>query len=347
MYGQIPYYGHYIAGFFLQCFYSMNELTLPISEDLATFEDIYLRGLSAASGPLEAVIEYLLSGGGKRIRPQLVFLAARLSSPDGKLQDTHWDLAVLTELIHTASLVHDDLLDDATSRRGQQSCHLEWNAKMAVIAGDFMFAQASVKLGEIGSSEIVRIYASVLSSLCKGEVEQAQHRFDLHASTWDSYLRKSASKTACLFAAGTRSAAILNTAPYGQCQSLDSYGHNLGLAFQIVDDLLDFTLPSSNFGKPVGEDLRQGILTAPVLYALDDGNVSKELRPMLERQLTHEGDWQRCRDLIEDSGSLQRTMELARSYADAAVRDVRGISAGSVYRTALEEICEYVLNRRS
>jgi all-trans-nonaprenyl-diphosphate synthase len=291
-----------------------------VAAQLQEVERSLTQDLPAACGPLADIVRFIMLNGGKRLRPALTLLSGCLTSPSLSLSPKHYILAQLTELIHTASLVHDDLLDEADSRRGQESCHMKWGSKVAVIMGDFLFAQASVRLGELNNTEIVKIYAKVLADLCTGEVVQAQHRFNLETLTWQAYLNKSVSKTASLFAAATMSAAILNEQPAEIVQALFLYGQNLGIAFQIVDDLLDFTSTTEALGKPALGDLAQGVFTAPVLYALEDTLVSVGLKELIYTRFTEKETLLKAKELISSAGVLAKTHELANTYVLKAIQ---------------------------
>ena len=160
-----------------------NILFRSVSSELESVQEHLADQLPLKAGSLKEMVKFVLSGKGKLLRPALAILSGHLT---GELKNKHFILAQITELIHTASLVHDDLLDEASLRRGQETCHLKWGTKVSVIVGDFLFAQASLKLGEIENTEIVKIYAKVLADLCTGEVSQAQNRFNLQFADWDN-----------------------------------------------------------------------------------------------------------------------------------------------------------------
>ena len=184
-------------------------------------------------------------------------------------------LAVLTELIHSASLVHDDVIDGAQIRRGHQTVHGKWNERVAVLLGDLLFAQASICLSQLQNPQIVGIYGRVLGDLCAGEIRQLRQQYVLNVD-WEIYIHKSYCKTASLFSAGCRSAAILNKSSDEIVRQLTGYGKNLGICFQIVDDLLDLTGTADNLGKKTGGDLAHGIVTAPALIVLERGDKPAE-----------------------------------------------------------------------
>lgn len=291
-----------------------------ISSELETLEDNLVVNLPAKSKLLKEIVSYILLSGGKRFRPAICLLMAKAT---GGVKDKHIILAEITELIHTASLIHDDIIDSAKLRRGNQTINSLWNDKISVITGDFLFGQASVKLGELENTEIVKIYANVLSDLCDGEIEQYSLLFNPHIALED-YIRKSTSKTASLFAACCKSAAILNSQDLKTISHCNNYGMSLGIAFQIVDDILDFTSNSNETGKDVCSDLKNGLITAPTLFALNstDGR-AKQIRMLIENRFNNdEKDFDKAIGLVFELGGCEKAKSLALSYIENAKENI-------------------------
>jgi all-trans-nonaprenyl-diphosphate synthase len=322
------------------------NLFKSIKDDLKKVEQNLLEKLPSESGPLAEIIKFVMSSKGKRLRPALALLCGHLTNSGLPLASEHYTLAELTELIHTASLVHDDVLDEAASRRGEQTCHLKWGTKVSIIVGDFLFAQASVKLGELNNTEVVKIYAKVLSDLCTGEIIQAQQRFELNSINWTTYLNKSISKTASLFAAATKSAAILNKQNTEVIEQMHSYGLNLGIAFQLIDDLIDFTSTAEELGKPAMGDLSQGIFTAPTLYALENSQFKDDLKELIISRFVEPTSIDKARELIEASGAFEKTKELANSYIQKAFVSLNSFPENA-YKKDLIDLGKFVLSRIS
>ena len=327
----------------------LNFQFSSIQAELAQLEQIIINEFIPQAGPLTEIIKYILMNGGKRIRPSLALVIGNLSSTsqNNKLSPKHYELAQLTELIHTASLVHDDILDEAISRRGKDSIHVKWDTKISVITGDFLFAQASVKLGKLECNEIVCIYADVLANLCIGELKQAQYRFDIANLNWDNYLEKSFHKTASLFAATTKSAGLLNNQSPEIINDLYNFGKNLGLAFQIIDDLLDFISTEKDLGKPILTDLKQGILTAPVLYALNDSNESIKLNLtnlIQSRFPDGSNNLKEAEKIIKESGAFEKTFNLAKSYIQQANDNLKALPDNE-YKKDLFLLGDFILAR--
>ena len=241
----------------------------PIKSELELVEQWLNTNLVDESPFIAELLGQVFQAGGKRIRPALCLLSAKASAATpgdvGRLQII---LAVLTELIHTASLVHDDVIDAASLRRGQETVNKKWSDKLAVLIGDLLFAQASVCLARLMNPEIVGIYGQVLGDLCAGEIRQMRAQYITNVD-WDTYIQKSIWKTASLIAAGTHSAPILNARSMDVVAAMKDYGLNIGICFQIVDDLLDYTGTSNSLGKAAGNDLAQGLITAPALFVLE------------------------------------------------------------------------------
>ncbi len=325
----------------------LNFQFSSIQAEISHFEEIIIKELIPQAGPLGEIIKSILITGGKRIRPSLALILGNLSSAEQKLTKKHYELAQLTELIHTASLVHDDILDEAPSRRGKESIHIKWGTKISVIAGDFLFAQASVKLGKLENNEVVCIYADVLANLCTGELKQAQYRFDVANLNWDNYLEKSFHKTASLFSAATKSAGLLNNQSPEIINELYNFGKNLGLAFQIIDDLLDFTSAEKDLGKPILGDLKQGILTAPVLFALENtsGNIKLDLINLIQNRFPDViNDLQKAKVIIEGSGAFEKTFDLAKSYIQQANDNLKNLPDNQ-YKQELFSLGNFILAR--
>jgi len=318
-----------------------TSLFPSLKKELAQFEEILAIDLISPKHSLSEVLKPILFSNGKRLRPALTLAIGALTSPEKTVKPDHFTLAKLTEMIHTATLVHDDVIDDSAIRRGEQSMHSRLGHKIAVIAGDFLFAEASVLLGELSNEKISKIYAHALSGLCRGEIEQWQRRGDLEAVDLESYLQKSSYKTAILFSAAIESATLINTDSEQESQYMSEFGRCLGLAFQIIDDLLDFTRESSDLGKPSLNDIQQGIFTAPVLIGLQDSGISDELKDLIEQKKFPE-----VKLLLEDNSCFQKTKDLARQYTSKALSLLSKFPE-SPYQKDLHDFMEYMVERGS
>ena len=319
---------------------TVTELLQPVELDLETLLSD-LRSLIGAGHPiLQAAAEHLFSAGGKKIRPGIVLLVSRALSADGELTARHRRLAEITEMIHTASLVHDDVVDEAATRRGVATVHSRFNHRVAVLAGDFLFAQASWHLANLDDLEVVKLLSRVIMDLADGEVKQGLFRYDTGQS-FQTYLEKSYCKTASLIANSARAAGVLSDQSPERLDALYRFGRQLGLAFQVVDDILDFTGSDQQLGKPAASDLASGYLTAPALYALEE---KPALGSLIEREFSEEGDLEQALDLVRASEAIQRSRALAETFAREARESLEWLPE-SPCRRALLDLPEFVLSR--
>ncbi len=318
------------------------ELFKLISIELSTVEENLTLKLPAKSNLLKEIISYIFSAGGKRFRPALSLLIAKAT---GNIDKKHIILCELTELIHTASLIHDDIIDSSKLRRGRETVNSLWNDKISVITGDFLFAQASVRLGELENTEIVKIYAQVLSDLCDGEIEQYSSLFNPNI-TWDQYLQKSTTKTASLFAAACKSAAMLNNQNIDIVIKTENFGSCLGIAFQIIDDTLDFTSTVKESGKDVACDLKQGIITAPVLFALqtNDGR-ARQIKTLIENRFNNdEREFDKTLRLVHELGGCEKAKQLANDFLNRAKENLSFVKDLEI-KNSLNQITDCILSR--
>ncbi len=319
---------------------TVAELLQPVEADLdALLAD--LRALIGAGHPiLQAAAEHLFSAGGKRLRPGIVLLLSRAIAPDGSLSPRHRRLAEITEMIHTASLVHDDVVDEAATRRGVATVHSRFNHRVAVLAGDFLFAQASWHLANLDDLEVVKLLSRVIMDLADGEVKQGLFRYDTGQS-FETYLEKSYCKTASLIANSSRAAGVLSGLSAERLDLLHHFGRQLGLAFQVVDDILDFTGSDQQLGKPAASDLASGYLTAPVLYAFEE---RPALAGLIEREFCEPGDLEQALEMVRGCEAIPRTRALAEGFAREAHAAIEWLPP-SESRSALRALPEFVLSR--
>ncbi|KAL2943397.1 Solanesyl diphosphate synthase 1 [Bienertia sinuspersici] len=281
--------------------------------------------------------------GGKRMRPTLVFLVSRATAQLAGLKELtmkHRRLAEIIEMIHTASLIHDDVIDESDLRRGKDTVHQLYGTRVAVLAGDFMFAQSSWYLANLENMEVIKLISQVIKDFASGEIKQASSLFDCDVQLED-YLIKSYYKTASLLAASTKGAAIFSEVDCSVCENLYEYGRNLGLSFQIVDDILDFTQSAEQLGKPAGADLAKGNLTAPVIFALEK---EPKLRDIIESEFSETNSLDEAIELVKSCGGIERARELAHEKANIALQSLQCLP-DSEFREALEKMVLYNLER--
>lgn len=321
---------------------------------------------------LDRAATHLLSLHGKRIRPIIVLLvahAASLKTDDGDhaIQPCQIRLAEITELIHAASLLHDDVIDVADRRRGTLSVNSMFGNQLAVLAGDFLLARASVALARLRDCEVVELLSTVIEHLVRGEVIQMkkdrvdcgamnggigdvvdkQDNWYYHNSNnpFDVYLAKTFFKTASLIANSCRAVTMLVHHSPTVSNAAYEFGEGIGIAFQLIDDMLDLTSASSVLGKPVLNDLRQGVITAPVLFAAD--KFPHLAHPIIQRGCSTEEDIETMLDLVQQADGIEKTRQLAQSHAQRAVQAIVDTFPPSPYRSGLVNLADFVLRRQS
>lgn len=319
---------------------SATSLFSPVEADLQLLTDNLKKLVSARHPILFAAAEHLFGARGKRVRPAIVLLISRATMRDQEITPRHRRLAEITEMIHTASLVHDDVVDESEVRRGIPTVHSSFGNRIAVLAGDFLFSQASWYLANLDNLEVVKLLSEVIMDLAEGEIQQGLNRFETNLSI-EAYLEKSYYKTASLMANSAKAAGLLSDVSPELAEDLYQYGRNLGLAFQIVDDILDFTGSTEALGKPAASDLKSGNLTAPVLFALEE---KPYLEVLIEREFANTGDIDEALMLIQESKGIERSRELAGHHADLSVQHLANVPPCDS-RQALINLAEYVVSR--
>ena len=291
---------------------------------------------------IPALAEHLIAAGGKRLRPLVAVASARLLGADN---DAHQLLAAAVEFIHTATLLHDDIVDGSKTRRGKAAAHLIWGEAQSVLVGDFLFTRAFDLMVETGSLHALRLLARASSVIAEGEVLQLTRAHDLDLPQ-DVYLEIISAKTAALFQAAAESAAVTAGGTDEQVAALRDYGLNLGLAFQLADDALDYGGTSDALGKDAGDDFREGKATLPLLLAVQRTRGKEDAfwrRSIVDRRQT-DGDFRRARELVIGTGALGATLSLAGDYADAAKAALAGLPAGP-WKAALIDLADFAVSR--
>ncbi|USP80021.1 putative hexaprenyl pyrophosphate synthase, mitochondrial [Curvularia clavata] len=273
---------------------------------------------------------------------------AAYTPEDSDILPSQRRLAEITELIHTASLLHDDVIDHSVSRRSAPSANIEFGNKMAVLAGDFLLGRASVALARLRDPEVTELLATVIANLVEGEFMQLKNTArDEKNPVWTEetvsyYLQKTYLKSASLISKSCRAAAILGGSTPEVVEAAYLYGKNLGLAFQLVDDMLDYTVSEAELGKPAGADLELGLATAPLLFAWKE---NKSLGKLVGRKFSEQGDVQQARQIVAQSTGLEQTRALAQEYVDKAIEAI-SFFPDSEAKTGLVEMCTKVMKRR-
>ena len=293
---------------------------------------------------LRATLDYLLGGGGKRLRPALVLLSSKFYPTDAEKVTC---LAAAVETLHTATLVHDDLIDNALLRRGNPTLNALWNSAATVLTGDYLFARAAAFAAETESVRVISIFAQTLMTICSGELNQifGSDGRQPTANAKEYYYQRIYSKTASLFAASAEAGGLLGEAPEPEAQALRDYGHNLGMAFQIVDDILDFAGNEGDLGKPVGSDLRQGIITLPTIHFLEAHPGDETVTRVLSGRGEGDDKVQAAVEAIKESGAIESSMTEAQRFV-AKSRDALSALPHNDYRQAMLDLADFVVERR-
>jgi octaprenyl-diphosphate synthase len=320
---------------------SVERLTRLAAPDMAAVDAFVRARMQSPVALIPALAEHLISAGGKRVRPLVAVAAARVvgGEIEGALR-----LAAAVEFIHTATLLHDDVVDGSALRRGKVAAHLIWGGASSVLVGDFLFAGAFELMVDAGSMRALDVLARASKIIAEGEVLQLTAAHDLRL-TQETYLRIIEGKTAELFAAAAEAGAIASGGTDEQAQALRTYGLNLGLAFQLIDDALDYGGSSSVLGKNAGDDFREGKATLPLILAIARSGPQEAgfWERAVGRRQQADTDFKRARELLVGTGALQSTIDLACHYADAAKAALSGFSGE--WRTALDELADFTVSR--
>ncbi|XP_026093323.1 all trans-polyprenyl-diphosphate synthase PDSS1 isoform X1 [Carassius auratus] len=307
------------------------------------YEDIK-KQLLVSKAELKALCDYYFDGKGKAFRPMIVILMARAcnvhSNKEGVLLPAQRSIAMISEMIHTASLVHDDVIDDSGTRRGKNTINKVWGERKAILAGDFILSVASMALARIGNNTVVSVLSQVIEDLVRGEFMQLGSK-ENENERFKHYLEKTFKKTASLIANSCKAVSILVNSDPEVHEIAYQYGRNVGIAFQLVDDILDFTSCANLLGKPSAADLKLGLATGPVLFACQQ---FPELHAMIMRRFSSDGDVDRAWQYVLKSDGVEQTNYLAQHYCQEAIRQIRRLRP-STERDALIQLTELVLRR--
>lgn len=321
-----------------------ERLMTMASIDMDAVDALILERMNSPVGMIPDLAEHLVSAGGKRLRPLLTVACARLCGYEGH---NHHKLAAAVEFIHSATLLHDDVVDESALRRGKKPANLIWGNSASILVGDFLFARAFNLMVETDSLEALGILSTASSVIAEGEVQQLASLRDIDM-TEKTYLEVIGAKTAALFAAATHVAPVIANRPKAEKVALRDYGQKLGLAFQLVDDALDYGGLESALGKSVGDDFREGKVTLPVIRAYQTADADESLfwnRVIFDHK-QEDVDLEKAVSILRKTGSLESTLDLARQHAKEA-RDALAIFPDNDWRTTLEDLADFVVERVS
>lgn len=313
----------------------LSEIYQPIKSELEQFEGSFIKQIASQNGFAHILKGSLLRVRGKRLRPALVIFSAKIINK--KINPSTLSLAVAMELIHTASLIHDDVVDGANLRRKVPTINARGDNYLAVLMGDYLYSIASIILSDINNQKILHNLSQTTTAMCQSEIRQLKGRGDFELRE-DEYLKIIKDKTASLISSGCRNAALLAGASLSQIKALSDYGLNFGMAFQIVDDCLDFSGKEKALGKTLGLDLERGSLTLPLIYLINSPRGSKA------KMLLKNRDLNRVKDLVQEAEVLSKTYQKARQYIDKANLAIK-IFTDSPIKASLIELGELCLKR--
>lgn len=315
--------------------------TEPVQGLLQQVEGLMLAQADDSQPEIALALEHLLSSGGKRIRVMLTLLVGELLYGN---RDTLVKLSASLELLHTATLVHDDLIDGSLMRRGIPTLNAQWSAPATVLTGDFIFARAAKLAADVSLIPVMQLFAQTLAIIVNGEVKQLFGRRGL--SSRKDYEERIYAKTASLFETAAISAAIVSQASEPVVEKMKQFGYQIGMAFQIVDDVLDFTGDQMVVGKPIASDLRQGIFTLPVLYYLEQHPDDLRLNDLIQNGTLEDREFDQLLESINASGSIEKAMKEASDYIDRAILILQEFPE-SPARRSLEELARFIILRHN
>ncbi len=320
-----------------------ERLLALVEDDLARVTGLIRERMSSQHAPrIPEISAHLIEAGGKRLRPILTLAAAKLCGYQG---DDHVKLATTVEFIHTATLLHDDVVDESRKRRGRATANILWDNKSSVLVGDYLFARAFQLMVETGSLEVLRILSDASAVIAEGEVLQLTTAHDLTTdlARYDQVIR---GKTAALFAAATEVGGVISDVERSKVAALRTYGDGLGMAFQLADDLLDYDGSTAALGKNTGDDFREGKVTLPIILAFARGDqVARDFwTRTIARGNQEPGDLDEALAYLAETEALADARKAARGHADRALAALELFPAGET-RTALEDIAEFVVAR--
>jgi octaprenyl-diphosphate synthase len=321
---------------------ALDKLTVLVADDLKACNALIIDRMQSPVELIPQLAGYIIAAGGKRLRPVLTLASSRLCGYEG---DRHKALAACVEFIHTATLLHDDVVDESDLRRGLASANAVFGNKSSVLVGDFLFSRAFQLMVEDGSLDVLRILSHASAVIAEGEVLQLTTSNDTGTSE-QAYLEVIRSKTAELFAAACQIGAVVADRPSAEEDALFAYGLNLGIAFQLVDDVLDYSALQARLGKTVGDDFREGKITLPVILAYRRGSDEERVfwNRTLEAMEQEEGDLDKAIGLMNQHGALRDTVERAHHYG-AIARDALGLFPDGEEKAALLDVIDFVIDR--
>ncbi|NOY63172.1 MAG: octaprenyl diphosphate synthase [Gammaproteobacteria bacterium] len=318
----------------------LKDIRALVADDMQTVDEIIRHSLHSEVALVSQVSRYIINSGGKRLRPLLALLSAKVCGHAGS---SHRDLAAIIEFIHTATLLHDDVVDASALRRGRDTANAVWGNEASVLVGDFLYSRAFQMMVKVGNMRVMEILADATNVIAEGEVLQLLNCNNADTSE-ERYLMVIRSKTAKLFEAATRLGAVIGGRPEAEERAMAAYGMHLGTAFQLIDDVLDYSAASKDTGKNIGDDLAEGKPTLPLIYAMRTGTPTQVMT--VRRAIENGGldNIDAIIDAIESTGAIQYTAQSAREEARKAADALSCVPASS-YTDALYALADFAVTR--
>jgi len=322
---------------------SLSQISLPIENELVRFGEIFKQSLKSKVGLVDLVTRYILKQKGKKIRPLLVLLSSKAA---GEVTERSYRGAILVELLHTATLVHDDVVDNAETRRGFPSINAVWKNKIAVLIGDYLLARGLMIAVEGNDFDFLKVITRTVKRMSEGELLQIKKTRSMDNDE-KTYFRIIADKTASLLSTCCEIGARAATNDNSEIEAMRNFGENLGIAFQIRDDILDYIGKTNIIGKPLGGDIREKKITLPLIYALKNaGNSeSKKIIKIIKNGKTS-ADVKYVIDFVKDKGGIQYSEKVAEQFASEAISNLK-IFKESIYKNSLLDLVEFIVKRKN
>ena len=322
----------------------MERIVQLIEEDLNKLEGAIEELLTTKIPFIKEVVYHIVKSGGKRIRPVLLIHSARMCAADG---DKHIPYAAIVEFIHTATLLHDDVVDNAETRRGSRTANEIWGNEPSVLVGDFLFSKSFDLMIENNNAKILRIMAKVTTGLAEGEILELLKTSDI-GTTQEEYFEVISKKTAVLLSAACEIGAVLGRVDARKRAALRKYGYNVGMAFQLTDDILDYVSDDTILGKHAGTDLKEGKVTLPLIQALKSATEKErnQVRKTLDGRHVTVRDFEKVRGIIRKYGGIEYTLEISRKYVEDAKQSLKSFPS-SPHRDALLDFADYIVTRKT
>ena len=319
-----------------------KDIQALIADDMQAVNNLIQDSLKSDVVLINQLNLYIINNGGKRLRPMLALLSARAC---GYTKRQHVDIAAIIEFIHTATLLHDDVVDESDMRRGKDTANNIWGNQAAVLVGDFLFSRAFQLMTADGSLEVLKILSDASAIIAEGEVKQLSVQNNLDTSL-DDYFKVIEGKTAALFAAACEVGPIIAGRDESDVKALRDYGHHLGMVFQITDDVLDYDPERSKLGKTIGDDFREGKMTAPIIFALEAA--TDQEKEFWQRTIgdkdQNDGDFEKALEILDTHDCLAKSFDLIKTHEDAAISALSGIKNAPL-KSTLVEFISFITNR--